>query len=244
MGFRSALLAFRPPFLNPGDIDLSMDSRVLLFTLGISLATALLVGLAPALQASRPNLNMVLRESERKTTTASGSAARYSLAIAEVAMAMVLLVGAGLMINTMLHLQHVNPGFSASHLVTMDIQLPEGGKYLERIPGGDMERTMPAVTFFYQRLLEKTAALPGLESSAVIGALPTRCCPEFYSFAILGHAAPPPASAERAPQAAAVDTTPVPVSAPAPVLAEPAVACARGWPHYEQNCLRDSRRPH
>jgi putative ABC transport system permease protein len=105
---------------------------------------------------------------------------------------MVLLVGAGLMINTMLHLQQVNPGFSASHLVTMDIQLPEGGKYLERIPGGDMERTMPAVTFFYQRLLEKTAALPGLESSAVIGALPTRCCPELYSFAILGHPAPPP----------------------------------------------------
>jgi putative ABC transport system permease protein len=55
-----------------------------------------------------------------------------------------------------------------------------------------MERTMPAVTFFYQRLIEKTAALPGLESSAVIGALPTRCCPEFYSFAILGHPAPPP----------------------------------------------------
>ncbi len=176
----------------PNAADVSVDARVLLFTLGISLATALLVGLAPALQASRPNLNMVLRESERKTTTASGSAARYSLAIAEVAMAMVLLVGAGLMINTMLHLQRVNPGFSASHLVTMDIQLPEGGKYLERIPGGDMERTMPAVTFFYQRLIEKTNALPGLESSAVIGALPTRCCPELYSFAILGHPAPPP----------------------------------------------------
>ena len=176
----------------PNSADVSVDAHVLLFTLGISLATAILVGLAPALQASRPNLNMVLRESERKTTTVSGSAARYSLAIAEVAMAMVLLVGAGLMINTMLHLQRVNPGFSASHLVTMDIQLPEGGKYLERIPGGDMERTMPAVTFFYQRLIEKTAALPGLESSAVIGALPTRCCPEFYSFAILGHPAPPP----------------------------------------------------
>jgi hypothetical protein len=59
--------------------------------------------------------------------------------------------------------------------------------------------------------------------------------------------APRPASAERAPQAAAqvaaVDTTPAPVSAPAPVLAEPAAACAQGWPHYEQNCLRDSRRP-
>jgi hypothetical protein len=86
----------------PNSADVRVDARVLLFTLRISLATAILVGLAPALQASRPNLNMVLRESKRKTTTASGSAARYSLAIAEVAMAMVLLVGAGLMINAML----------------------------------------------------------------------------------------------------------------------------------------------
>jgi len=80
----------------------------------------------------------------------------------------------------------------------MDLQLPEGGKYLERVPGGDMEKTLPSVTAFYQRLLEKTNVLPGVESAAVIGALPTRCCPEFYSFAILGHPAPPPENRPRA----------------------------------------------
>ena len=130
------------------------------------------------MQAARPDLNAVLREGERKTTTTSGRLARHSLAVAEVALAMVLLVGAGLMINTIFHLQRVNPGFDVNHVLSMDLQLPEGGKYLERVPGGDMEKTLPSVTAFYRRLLEKTNVLPGVESAAVIGALPTRCCPE------------------------------------------------------------------
>ncbi len=182
----------------PNAADVGVDGRVLLFTLGVSLVTAILFGLAPAIQASRPDLNVVLREGERKTTNTSGRLARHSLAVAEVALAMVLLVGAGLMINTMLRLQRVNPGFNASHVLSMDFQLPEGGKYVERVPGGDMEKTLPSVTAFYQRLLEKTGPLAGVESAALIGALPTRCCPEFYSFAILGHPAPSPENRPRA----------------------------------------------
>ena len=182
----------------PNSTEITVDARVLLFTLGVSLLTAILFGLAPAMQASRADLNVVLREGERKTTTRSGRLARHSLAVAEVALAMVLLVGAGLMINTIFHLQRVNPGFDVNHVLSMDLQLPEGGKYLERVPGGDMEKTLPSVTAFYQRLLEKTGVLPGVESAAVIGALPTRCCPEFYSFAILGHPAPPPENRPRA----------------------------------------------
>ena len=182
----------------PNANEINVDARVLLFTLGVSLLTAVLFGLAPAIQASRPDLNVVLRESERKTTTSSGRMARHSLAVAEVALAMVLLVGAGLMINTIFHLQRVNPGFDVSHVLSMDLQLPEGGKYVERVPGGDMEKTQPTVTAFYQRLLEKTSALPGVDSAALIGALPTRCCPEFYSFAVLGHPAPSPENRPRA----------------------------------------------
>src|SRR6266853_640925 len=189
----------------PNSTEVGVNGRVLLFTLGLSLVTAILFGLAPAIQASRPDLNVVLREGERKTTNTSGRLARHSLAVAEVALAMVLLVGAGLMINTMLRLQRVNPGFDYTHLLTMEMQLPEGGKYVERVPGGDMEKTMPAVTAFYQRLLEKTVPLPGVESAALIGALPTRCCPEFYSFAVLGHPAPPP---ESRPQAGYSEVSP------------------------------------
>jgi putative ABC transport system permease protein len=190
------LLALAGDFPNAADVG--VDGRVLLFTLGVSLFTAILFGLAPAIQASRPDLNVVLREGERKTTTSSGRLARHSLAVAEVALAMVLLVGAGLMINTIFHLQRVNAGFDVNHVLSMDLQLPEGGKYLERVPGGDMEKTLPSVTAFYQRLVEKTGALPGVQSAALIGALPTRCCPEFYSFAILGHPAPPPENRPRA----------------------------------------------
>jgi putative ABC transport system permease protein len=182
----------------PNAADVGIDGRVLVFTLGVSLLTAILFGLAPAIQASRPDLNAVLRQGERKAVTSSGRLARHSLAVAEVALAMVLLVGAGLMINTMVRLQRVNPGFDANHLLTMDFQLPEGGKYVERVPGGDMEKTLPSVTAFYQRLLEKTSALPGVESAALIGALPTRCCAEFYSFAVLGHPAPSPDSRPQA----------------------------------------------
>jgi putative ABC transport system permease protein len=189
----------------PNSTEIGVDARVFVFTLAVSLLTAILFGLAPAIQASRPDLNVVLREGERKTTTSSGRLARHSLAVAEVALAMVLLVGAGLMINTMLHLQRVHTGFDANHLLTMEFQLPEGGKYVERIPGGDMEKTLPSVTAFYQRLLEKTGALVGVESSAVIGALPTRCCPEFYSFAILGHPAPAP---DNRPQAGYSEVSP------------------------------------
>src|SRR5258705_2037193 len=189
----------------PNSSEVGVNGRVLLFTLGLSLLTAILFGLAPAIQASRPDLNVVLRESERKTTNTSGRLARHSLAVAEVALAMVLLVGAGLMINTMLRLQRVHPGFDANHVLTMDFQLPEGGKYVQRIPGGDMEKTLPSVTAFYQRLLEKTAPLTGVESVALIGALPTRCCPEFYSFAILGHPTPPP---ESRPQAGYSEVSP------------------------------------
>ena len=181
----------------PNSTDITVNSRVLVFTLGISLLTAILFGLAPAIQASRPDLNVVLREGERKTTTGSSRLARNILAVSEVALAMVLLVGAGLMINTIFHLQRVHPGFDPSHVLSMDTQLPEGGKYVERVPGGDMEKTLPSVTAFYQRLLEKASPIPGVKSAALIGALPTRCCPEFYSFAILGHPAPAPENRPR-----------------------------------------------
>jgi putative ABC transport system permease protein len=107
------------------------------------------------------------------------------------------LVGAGLMINTMLRLQRVSPGFNTKNLLTMLVQLPEGGKYLERVPGGDMEKTLPSVMAFHQQLLEKVAALPGIESSGIVSGLPMRGA-MMFSFSVLGHAAPPPDSRPRA----------------------------------------------
>jgi predicted permease len=182
----------------PNAEGIRVDARVLLFTLALSLISAFLFGLLPARSASRPDLNAVLREGERHMGSGSRRLARHALAVSEVALAMVLLVGAGLMINTILHLRHVNPGFDASHMLTMQIKLPEGGKYLERVPGGDLEKPLPAVNAYYQRLLKKVSALPGVESAALISRLPLYGVGGSYSFAILGHPAPPPDNRPRA----------------------------------------------
>jgi predicted permease len=173
-------------FPNSGDIK--VDGQVLLFTLGVSMLTAFLFGLAPAIQASRPNLNLALREGEGRTSTASHGFVRHSLAVAEVALAMVLLVGAGLMINTMLRMHQIDPGFDPKNVTSMSIQLPEGGKYLARVPGSDLERPLPLVEAFCQRALERVTTLPGVVSAGLISGGPT----EGLSFSVLGHPAPPP----------------------------------------------------
>src|SRR5580693_1405596 len=188
----------------PNVESIRIDGRVLMFTLGVSGLTAAIFGLAPALEASNPDLNVALREGEGRTVAGSRGITRHVLAVSEVALAMVLLVGAGLMINTMLRLQHVNPGFDAKNLLTMLVQLPEGGKYLKREPGGDMERTLPAVAAFNQQLTEKIAALPGVESSGIMSFLPMRGA-YMFSFSVLGHPAPAP---ESRPQAGYDDVSP------------------------------------
>jgi putative ABC transport system permease protein len=125
--------------------------------------------------------------------------------VSEVALAMVLLIGAGLMINTMLRLNQVDPGFDPKSVTTLAIRVPEeGGKYLVRVPGGDMERPLPLVAEFYHQLLEKIAALPGVESAGIISTLPTEGS-EIYSFSILGQPAPPP---DRRPNAGYVEVSP------------------------------------
>ena len=184
--------------------SIKLDPRVLLFTSGISVLTAFLFGLAPAIQASRADLNLVLREGEGRTATASRGLTRHALAVSEVALAMVLLTGAGLMINTVLRLHRVNPGFDTTNVATASLQVPEqGGKYLTRIPGGDMEKPLPVVDAFYQQLLAKVSALPGVESAAVTSGLPLRGA-ERYSFSILGKPAPPP---DRRPDAGFVEVS-------------------------------------
>jgi putative ABC transport system permease protein len=181
----------------PNADKMTVDWRVVLFTLGISLLTAILFGLAPALQASSSDLNHALRDGARGSAPVSGGIMRRLLAISEVALAMALLVGTGLMINTMLRLRGVNPGFDVSNLLTMTIQLPEGDKYMERVPGGDMEKAKPAVNSFYQRLLERVSVLPGVQSVGSITGLPTHFSGDF-TFSIIGRPAPSP---EQRPQA-------------------------------------------
>jgi len=175
----------------PDAQGITVDNRVLLFTFGISIFTALLFGLAPAIQASNPDLNLDLKAGGWTTEAGARGLTLRVLVISEVALAMVLLVGAGLMIETVFRLQRVDPGFDPNNLITTSIQLPEGGKYVERVPGGDMEKATPRATSFYQQLLGKIAVLPGVESVGIMHWLPPHGSLPM-TFSVVGRASPPP----------------------------------------------------
>ncbi len=157
----------------PDAENIRINNRVLLFAGGLSLLTALLFGMAPAFQASRADLQDALREGESRTATGKHRGTRYLLVISEVALAMVLLVGAGLMINSLLRILLPSPGFDPTNVLTMTVLFPAtGGKYLEKSPGKPMERISPKVTAYHQQLMEGVSALPGVESVGMITMLP------------------------------------------------------------------------
>jgi putative ABC transport system permease protein len=141
---------------------ISLDRTVLFFTLPISLGTGLVFGLAPALQASRPDLNETLKDGGRSGADGGRrSTLRSALVITEVALAVVLLTGAGLMLRSFARLQSVDPGFRADHLLTMRTEL-SGEKYARN----------ESRTNFYQQVLERVRAVPGVASAAMISFLP------------------------------------------------------------------------
>jgi predicted permease len=172
--------------------NIRVNGRVLLFAAGLSVLAALLFGLAPALRAARPDLNDALREGESRTSSGKRGRTRYLLVISEVALAMVLLVGAGLMINSLLRILLPSPGFDAANVLTMAMNLPATEvKYVAKIPGKDMDRVSPKVTAFHRQLLERAAAMPGVESVGMISIIPPLGA-GIRTFSILGHPAPSP----------------------------------------------------
>jgi putative ABC transport system permease protein len=148
-----------------------IDLRVLAFTVVISALTAFIFGIVPAWQASRTDPNAALREGERGSIGKSRGLVRQSLAVAEIALAMVLLVGAGLMIDSVFRLKTVNPGFDTHNVLVTEIELPEGGKYVEHM-SGDMEKSTVSVDEFYRQLLLKYSAIPGVEAVTAAGVQP------------------------------------------------------------------------
>ncbi len=138
-----------------------VDTRVLIFTVLLALGTGILFGLAPALQVSRVHSD-ALKEGGRYTTPGKGARQlRRALVVAEIALSMMLLVGAGLLMKSFLRLLEVDPGFRADSVLTLRISLPEN-RYSE-----------PAqIRTFIQVLLERVSKLPGVESAGGVSALP------------------------------------------------------------------------
>src|ERR1700722_1675397 len=174
----------------PDAENIRINGRVLLFAGGLSLLTALLFGMAPAFRASRADLHDPLREGESRTATGKHRATRYFVVVAEMALAMVLLVGAGLMINSLLRMLLPSPGFEPVNVLTMTVLFsPTGGKYLEKSPGKPLERISPKVTAYHQQLIEGVSALPGVESVGMITILPPLGSGG-RTFSVVGHPAP------------------------------------------------------
>jgi putative ABC transport system permease protein len=174
------LIAFGPdniPRLN----EISIDPRVLGFTFGISLLTGLLFGLIPAVQASRPDLNDALKESSRGSTGGRGRTFRNVFVVAEVSLALVLLIGAGLMIRSFMRLQSVETGFNPENVLTMRLQLPKK-KYAEP----------HLIVDFFKQAQDRIAALPGVQAVGAISYLPLTGLASRDAFKIVGQPAPAP----------------------------------------------------
>jgi putative ABC transport system permease protein len=155
------LKAFIPENI-PQAKAITIDAKVLGFTLLVSLLTGLIFGLAPAMQASRFNLNETLKEGGRDSAAGNrGNRIRGLLVIAEVAVSLILLIGAGLLINSFLRLRNVDPGFQAKNLLTMSIVLPQ-------LKYPDHARR----SAFYTELVSRIEALPGVKTAAVTNWIP------------------------------------------------------------------------
>jgi putative ABC transport system permease protein len=156
--------------MSPGDIPrigehgaaVGLDWRVLAFTIGVSVFTGILFGLFPAIGASRPDLNSTLKESSNRTGTGfHQSKARSLLVISEVSLALVLLIGAALLIRTFLALRNVNPGFQAHNVLTLEMSLT-----------GDRFQKTAGVAQLVRDGRERLNAIPGVEASASSCCLP------------------------------------------------------------------------
>jgi putative ABC transport system permease protein len=170
--------------LSPGDFPLAqsiaIDSRVLAFCAGVSLFAGLVLSLAPALRAARRDLNLELKTGGRVDDNIRNRA-RNLLIIAEIALSLVLLVCAGLLIQSFEHLQKVNPGFGLQKTLAVRLSLPPA-KY----------STGEAVKRFYDRVAPRLRALPGVESLGAASALPMSALNARTEFLISGRPAVKP----------------------------------------------------
>lgn len=149
----------------PGIADVQIDWHVLAFTLAVSVITAMLFGLAPSLHISKPQFSEILNDSSKGSTAGvRHRKASALLIVVEFALAFVLLIGAGLLLNSYWKVHKIDPGFNADHLLTMQIALSTG-------PGARYGTPQQRADF-YRQLIERLQAVPGVTSAGVVTALP------------------------------------------------------------------------
>jgi putative ABC transport system permease protein len=160
-GLRALLATIPESVPLPRMESIHLDSGVFLFALGISLATAILFGLAPAMQASRPQLQSALQQGSQRTGVGGSRVFRRAFVVAEIALALLLLVGAGLLMRSFSRLISVNPGFATEHLLTMEM-FTSPVKYED-----NLKRSQ-----YVERVLDEVRSVPGVQSAGSIHFLP------------------------------------------------------------------------
>jgi predicted permease len=163
--------------------EIGINGGVFGFTLLISLGAGILFGLIPALQASKVNLSDALKEGGRSSGWSGHNRLRNLLLVSEVALALALLIGAGLMLRSFIRLMSVDPGLDPRNVLTVDIRLSRN-KY-----------SRPQQAAFFQQLLERLRALPGIQAAGVVYPMPLSGMEENAGFNIEGQ--PPPAAGEQ-----------------------------------------------
>ena len=172
------LILLAPPFSLPSEADVSIDPAILLFTLAVSLLTALLFGLAPAIHAARVDPASSMKEGGRSASSGAGRARlRSALIVAEVALAFVLLAGAGLLVGSFFRMLHVDTGFTSTNVTTA------------RLPIARDRYAHPEQLLQYVRLLdERLRAAPGVRDVAFSNVLPMQGWGDGMPFLIAGRA--------------------------------------------------------
>jgi putative ABC transport system permease protein len=164
----------------PRASEISLDLGVMAFTAALALLTGVLFGMAPAWHSSRPNMQGILKDTARSVTSGQ-TALRQALVVAEVALTVVLLVGAGLLLRSFYRLQQVNPGFRHEGVLSFSIDLPS-----RKYATGEQQ------TSFYRSLHERLSSLPGVDTVAFSSQLPLDHSGWQTLFLIEGRPAPPP----------------------------------------------------
>ena len=160
--------------------EIGLDLRVLGFALCASLAAGVAFGLVPALQSSRPNLNDMLKEGARSSGAGLRNRFQSGLIVAEVALSLILLVGAGLLLNSFVRLSNVPPGVNARNVLTMQVALSD-----KKYPDSERRAAL------FERALERIENLPGVEAAGVTGTMPMAGWWQNTTFSIIGRAGQP-----------------------------------------------------
>ena len=154
------ILALSPTEI-PRQSEIGIDTSVLLFTLGLSALTGIFFGLFPALQLSRSDRHESLKEGGRSSATSTRQGVRSLLVVSQVALTLVLLVGAGLLVKSFVRLMNVDPGFRTENLLVMGIAVPTS-----------LRNSPPQKVAYYQELFERVRSVPGVEAVGAVTRLP------------------------------------------------------------------------